>query len=253
MDYLLRDAECVGVPYGAFDVERLIRMLHRQNDRIVVDRRGLMNVEQYLFARYHMYWQVYFHTTTRGYECLLKAAWRRARKLNEEGRLDLSGVSPAMKATFSDGLKKLTLHQYVLLDNHDLYVALKAWRSGSDTILADLCRRLLDRDLLKPVELEGDQVWGTEGRIREAVKAKEFDPEYYVLHDRSADVAYDYYTREEDEGAKPSILVQDRMGRPEEISRSSKAVAAIARERQVRVRLYVPQECREEVKQLLRQ
>lgn len=252
MDYLLRDSRCVGVPYGAFDVDRLIRMLFRQDDKIVVDHRGLMNAQEYLFARYHMYWQVYFHLTTRGYERVLKAAWSRAKKLQSDNRLDLTNLTPAVRsAIYNSNQSELSLQDYLALDNHDIYTALKVWRSSKDDVLADLCRRLLDRDILKPVVVKGDTLWGSENAVNEIVKEKGFDPEFYVLFDRSSDVAYDYYAADEGDGTKPSILVQNREGNTVEISRESDAIAAIARNRAVRVAIYVPQECREEVTKVL--
>lgn len=209
IDYLLRDSECVGVQYGKFDAHRLINMLMRQGGQVVVDHRGLMNVEEYLFARYHMYWQVYFHPTTRGYECLLRAAWKRARALCDVGKLPFDGITPAVRSAMDGTLEAISLGQYLALDNHDVFIALKVWQTSSDAILADLSRRLLDRRLLKPIPIE-DVRWGLEKEVEDLVRQQGFDPAYYVLEDRSSDVAYDYYTLEEGESPKsPSRRSRD--------------------------------------------
>ena len=42
-------------------------------------------IEDYILARYHMYWQVYYHPTTRSYERLLILIFRRIRDLYQQG------------------------------------------------------------------------------------------------------------------------------------------------------------------------
>lgn len=250
MDYLLRDSQTVGVPYGKYDLDRLIRMLGREGDTVVIDRRGLHNVEEYLLARYHMYWQVYFHRTTRGYECMLKAVWKRVKHLVADSRLELDGVTPAVRAALrSTG--QLSVKDYLSLDNYDVYVALKAWKYSGDKVLAELSSRLLDRKLLKPIEVDNHSIWERQPLVSEVLKRAGYDPDYYLLSDRSSDVAYDYYTAEEGEQTKPPIHVREESGKLIEISKISAAVNAIARERQIRFVIYVPQECRDEVKRIL--
>ncbi|MBF0422871.1 MAG: HD domain-containing protein [Magnetococcales bacterium] len=76
MDYLLRDAHLTGVSYGRFDLEWLLHSIRvRQVDgipRICVDvGKGPAALESYIFARDHMYRQVYDHKTVRAFEALL--------------------------------------------------------------------------------------------------------------------------------------------------------------------------------------
>ncbi|MBF0108357.1 MAG: HD domain-containing protein [Magnetococcales bacterium] len=76
MDYLLRDAHFTGVSYGRFDLEWLLHSLKVRT----LDGRGCLCVdlgkgpaalESYIFARDHMYRQVYDHKTVRAFETLL--------------------------------------------------------------------------------------------------------------------------------------------------------------------------------------
>ena len=60
MDYLLRDAYFTGTSYGSFDLNRLIRTMRVVDDKLVVKESGIHAVEDYIMARYHMYWNVYF-------------------------------------------------------------------------------------------------------------------------------------------------------------------------------------------------
>src|SRR5690606_28370508 len=87
--------------------------------------------------------------------------------------------------------------------------------------------------------------------IKRIVEEAGFDPEYYVLEDSTSNVPYDYYVGEEMEPDKLPIFVRRSDGRPEEISKRSEAINAIARRRETRLRIYVPAECREHVKGLL--
>ncbi|HIJ85175.1 MAG: metal dependent phosphohydrolase [Magnetococcales bacterium] len=76
MDYLLRDAHFTGVSYGRFDLEWLLHSLKVRpvdgRPRICIDLgKGPAALESYIFARDHMYRQVYDHKTVRAFETLL--------------------------------------------------------------------------------------------------------------------------------------------------------------------------------------
>lgn len=253
MDYLLRDSRSVGVSYGQYDVDRLMRMIRRDDTRLVVDERGLFNAQEFLFARYYMYWQVYFHATTRGFELLLKAVWRRAKELTAGKELPDDGLSSTLKEVIYQGNVELSIRQFLDLDNHDIYVALKSWSRCSDTILADLSGRVLRRDLLKPIDVTeaGGALLDLSPRIREIVSRAGFNPDYYVMIDATSDVSYDYYLGGEEESDKQPLYVRLRDGKLDEISRRSEAIRAIAGRRETKFRVYVPAECRDEVEALL--
>lgn len=72
MDYLLRDSHFTGVAYGQYDVNWLIGNLGvvEQNGRYImsISDSGIHALEHYLFARYHMYVQVYLHKTVKCFE-----------------------------------------------------------------------------------------------------------------------------------------------------------------------------------------
>ncbi|HNG19999.1 MAG TPA: HD domain-containing protein, partial [Candidatus Obscuribacter sp.] len=63
-DYLLRDSYMTGTAYGLFAMKRILRSMEidENEDRLlVVGEKGQIAVEDYLFARYSMYAQVYYH------------------------------------------------------------------------------------------------------------------------------------------------------------------------------------------------
>ncbi|WP_338599095.1 HD domain-containing protein [Sulfolobus tengchongensis] len=73
-DYLLRDSYFAGVGYGNFDIERIKRSLIYVNDRLVVLKKALPVVEQFLLARMYMYETVYFHSVVGLYNAILSHA-----------------------------------------------------------------------------------------------------------------------------------------------------------------------------------
>ena len=80
-DYLMRDAYFTGTKYGEFDMERILRTLRVHDDRVVVKESGVYAVENYIMARYHMYWQVYYHPVARSFEFLVHTLFKRLRDL----------------------------------------------------------------------------------------------------------------------------------------------------------------------------
>ena len=83
MDYLLRDSHHLGVAYGIFDHERLIRMLrlvpHSPGGgplSIGMDEGGIHAAEALLNARYFMFMQVYYHRARVAYDQHLGAFLR---------------------------------------------------------------------------------------------------------------------------------------------------------------------------------
>ncbi|TCJ18110.1 HD domain-containing protein [Rubrobacter taiwanensis] len=69
LDYLVRDARYAGVPYGMIDVERLIqslRVVGIGNEAVLaIDESGIGALQSLVFARYLMFYNVYWHHTTR--------------------------------------------------------------------------------------------------------------------------------------------------------------------------------------------
>lgn len=73
MDFLLRDAYYCGVPYGKYDIERLLLSLQVHNGEIVVQEKGRHAVETFILSRFYMYTQVYTHHTRRAFDIMLKS------------------------------------------------------------------------------------------------------------------------------------------------------------------------------------
>ncbi|MCS0543224.1 HD domain-containing protein, partial [Aeromonas veronii] len=137
MDYLLRDAYYTGVSYGNFDMERILRVMRPQEDQVVFKSSGMHAVEDYIMSRYQMYWQVYFHPVTRSAEVILTKILHRAKHLYKE-HYEFKTAPVHLKSIFEE---KLTLQDYVKLDEAIFTFYFQVWQDEDDEILRDLCRR----------------------------------------------------------------------------------------------------------------
>ena len=93
-------------------------------------------IEEYVFARFYMYWNVYFHKTTRGFEQMLIAMWRRAKQLRAEGA-DVS-LLPAIDEFWSS--VEPTIQQYLRIEEFTVLSQIQAWTVHPDRSLSDLAK-----------------------------------------------------------------------------------------------------------------
>jgi uncharacterized protein len=154
LDYLNRDCFFSGVQEGTIGVDRIILMLHVHEDQLVVEEKGIYSIENFLNARRMMYWQVYLHKTTVCAERMLVNLIRRAKALIRAGEIVPASESLRifLKETFNiESLKndKSALNAFGLLDDHDIWGAIKMWRYHDDRILSLLSAMLLERKLFQ--------------------------------------------------------------------------------------------------------
>lgn len=198
-DYLLRDAHFTGVGYGTFDLDWLLRSFRFGSPEttdgsptLAIDgAKGLPAIESFILARLFMFQQVYFHKASRASELMMTRILARARDVLADGTR-LPGAPPALRSLAAGELP--TLGEYLALDDSVIQVGLAAWKDGPDPVLADLCRRLLARQLFKTYELHGDRVadrFSALERAREIASAQGLDPDHYVALDAASDVPFD--------------------------------------------------------------
>ena len=78
MDYLWRDSVHLGVPYGRnYDRERLLNSLTvgEAGDALAITSKGRISAEVFLFCRYTMYSEVYWHHAVRSASAMVQRAW----------------------------------------------------------------------------------------------------------------------------------------------------------------------------------
>jgi len=241
MDYLLRDAYFTGVNYGTIDVDRILRMLRPHNGRVVVKESGMHAIEDYLMARYQMYWQVYFHPVTRSSDIVLKQIFRRAKELFDEG-FDFKFLPYPLPELFKGDIQ---VGDYLLLDEALVQTAFMQWTREDDDILADVCHRFMQRKLYKYVETELIDKQ-TISSIRSEFARVGLHPDYDLEIDFPTDLPYDVF-RPGDPKKEKQILLLDRQNRIQEISEVSDIVRSISGIHRGRYHLYYPQDKLEKV------
>lgn len=249
MDYLLRDSLMTGVKYGVYDLEWIIKSIeiNEADDHLYVSARGLYAVEDYLQARYYMFRQVYFHRTLRSAEIILQALLRRALQLFQSDQPIWYAPGTAFERILSG--ERLTLKEHLELDDNDVIYYIKQWQRSSDPILADLCKRFLNRRLFKAFDLDMPENERQQfvDDARELVTGRGFDAEFYFVEDKAGDVPHYFYTSDRSK-PKNLIYVEDGFSRPQirEISEISSAVRGLQAEYRIH-RICFPAELQDEV------
>ena len=163
LDYLRRDSFFTGVTEGNIGSARIIKMLDIVDDKLVVNSKGIYSIENYLTTRRLMYWQVYLHKTTVAFEKMLVNTLRRAKMLARQEKELFA--SPALRyflynevdASFFEHHHDEALHNYSMLDDSDIWSALKVWMTSDDKILALLSSNLINRHIFR-VEIHEEPV-----------------------------------------------------------------------------------------------
>ncbi|CAM5192534.1 HD domain-containing protein OS=Ureibacillus acetophenoni OX=614649 GN=SAMN05877842_10116 PE=4 SV=1 [Ureibacillus acetophenoni] len=237
MDYLQRDAYFTGVSYGHFDMERILRVIRPRQGQIVFKATGMHAIEDYIMSRYQMYLQIYFHPVSRSAEAILNHILKRAKKLYEEG------YQFKVEPTHFHSLFKNeeNLEDYLALDENILLAYFQFWMCEEDSILSDLSRRFINRDLFAHVDLNPEEEPERYAWLIEQVKAQGFDPDYYVKPDSTSDLPYDFY-RPGLKATKKPIYLEMPSGEIRELSEQSYIVSAMANNLKVDYKVYYPKE-----------
>jgi hypothetical protein len=117
LDYLRRDSQAAGVPYGMVDLNYLLNSIQiSPNGMLGVSEKALHAAEQYLLARFFMHKTVYFHKTTFGME---QACRQLLKRMKDSGQFDmprsrqdvLNIVESEELAQFTDDYVDRLVHQ----------------------------------------------------------------------------------------------------------------------------------------------
>lgn len=192
MDYLLRDAYFSGVSYGNFDLDRILRVMQKREDRsgLAFKKSGLHAIEDYLMSRYQMYIQIYFHPVTRSAEVILSKIFQRAKYLYQDEGYHFANIPTFMIPFLSGG--KVTITDYLRLDEHMLGSCFVLWMDEGDEILGDLCDRFVNRKLFQYVDYQRSEIENQEihARLTDIMHSLSIDPAYYLDTDESSNKPY---------------------------------------------------------------
>lgn len=192
LDYLKRDAYFTGANYGDIDYTILFRGMHVINDKIVYKAKCIHTVEDYLMSRYHMYWQVYFHTGARGYEYILEKIYTRIKYLIKKD-YDF-GINISMLKNVLNNQDDIT--SYLELDDTYIFGFIKFMQYCDDEILSDLCYRLVNRKLFESIPYSDDN-------YKKVLSEFKYDKDYYLKVDTVSKAIYD------DQDKEIEILLDD--------------------------------------------
>lgn len=181
LDYLMRDSYFTGASYGKLDLDRILTAMNFDpvTQQLTVIRKGMAAVEHYLIVRYFMYAQVYNHPKNIAATWILSHAFQRAQSLLAKGDL---WADETVTAWLSQHCNQLLLHQYVSADDGVFAYHLQRWQQHPDPILADLCRRFVDRDLFKTLDvttLTPEHQQSLLREVRQQLEYLGFDAKYY--------------------------------------------------------------------------
>ena len=178
MDYLLRDSYFTATSYGQFDLERILRTMRVRKTAegrkvIVVKYTGIHSVEDYIMARYQMYWQVYYHPVARSYEAVFIQLFNRLKdifKVDKDYFENMKVLIPFLEKS------EVSVEEYFKLDENSLLYCCALIQDKEDKIAADLARRLQNRKLFEYVDYNDENL----AQIKNMLKENCLDECYYL-------------------------------------------------------------------------
>jgi len=178
MDYLLRDSYFTATSYGQFDLERILRTMRVRKTAegrkvIVVKYTGIHSVEDYIMARYQMYWQVYYHPVARSYEAVFIQLFNRLKDIfkgDKDYFEDMKVLIPFLEKS------EVSVDEYFKLDENSLLYCCALIQDKEDKIAADLARRLQNRKLFEYVDYNEENL----AQIKNMLKENGLDERYYL-------------------------------------------------------------------------
>lgn len=224
LDYLERDSYFTGAKYGQLDLDRILLAIRFDpiSQSLVIGRKGIVAIEHYLTVRYFMYLQVYNHAKNLAARFVLEKIFHRAKALIS-GNLSTNQIfaDRTITAWLTQDPQTLTCEEYLASDDIVFAYHIHRWRDSEDAILADLCRRFLDRDLFYATDIshlddiqqqEQLDIWYAK------LKAQGLEPKYYCGIRVSRTKGYSIY--------RQGINIQTEQGL-QDITRLSPLVQAI--------------------------
>ena len=220
MDYLLRDSYFTATSYGQFDLERILRTMRVRKTSegrkvIVVKHTGIHSVEDYIMARYQMYWQVYYHPVARSYEAVFIQLFNRLKDIfkdNKDYFEDMKVLIPFLEKV------EVSEEEYFRLDENSLLYCCALIQDKDDVIAADLAKRLQNRELFEYVDYNEENL----AQIQNMLRENGYDEQYYLRIENIEASVYSPY-----KGRK--ILIEKLDGQIVALEKASTIVESITK------------------------
>jgi len=136
LDYLMRDAYNTGVAYGNIDADRLLHVMAFDSQGNMVFEKPGPVIENFLFARYHMFQAVYYHKVIIAFNLLVERIFELLVTngiILHPSEIVRSG-DERMHTMFDDDYIWQSMHHY--------------WTKNKSGLLSELIRMVLARDPL---------------------------------------------------------------------------------------------------------
>jgi HD superfamily phosphohydrolase len=200
LDYLRRDSYFTGVSEGMIGTERLLKMLHVEDNQLVVESKGMYSIEHFISARHIMYWQVYLHKTVLAAESLLLQILNRTKTLARAG--ETLFATPALLRFLQNDYRSShfqndpsLLASFAKLDDFDVFSCIKEWADHPDKVLSLLSSFLVNRKLFKikmqDTDFEPSQLEELKKQACEHFGLQAEEGSYFVYAGVAENVAYD--------------------------------------------------------------
>lgn len=183
-DYLLRDSYYTGVKHSNFNLNNIINNMTISEGRLCFHEKAINSIEAFIISRHKMYQEVYFHKSNRSADILIKNLFKRAKYLYKKQKDFFYLTSPRLIPFFEDNYD---LDDYLKLDDNIMFSIFSLWETSSDTILADLSRRILNRDFFTAIQFTDELELKD---IKNDLLRKNVDLEYYTEINNSFDLPY---------------------------------------------------------------
>lgn len=248
LDFLLRDSYYCGVPYGQYDLLRLLLAIKKKRGMVVVEEKARHAAESFILARFWMYTQVYTHHTRRAFDIMLKAIF------SKEVMKDVDYPSTSKKE-----IKKLLHYDDAWLWGQINEIAKSRSSHKDETIIA---QRLMKREPIRRViekisymERDSKRVdpdfsaIETLESFREEIAAKaKVNPDFIFIDEPWKDLPFESRYRQYGEEEEGAIRLLFRDGKIRDIAMDPSSLANNVSKWMARVvRIYTLKEKRDKI------
>lgn len=186
MDYLSRDAYMTGATYGTIDRNRILRSMIIRNHKLYFKASGVNSIESYIMSRYHMYWQVYYHSKSRAYELLLQSIYKRIKDLVATGTTINANVESLVNVIKNND----DINSYIDLDDSYVNGFIKQLINSDDLVLNTLANAFQNRKLFSVLTIDDYQDKDEIERIKNEYANDSNKKKYYFYKEKLSKQAY---------------------------------------------------------------
>lgn len=175
------DSILAGVRYGEYNIPALLdSLIITDEGHIALQENRLDAMMHFAVSRHAMYKQIYQHRVILASDVVNQAIAQRARDLLTEGKANIFFHDEVMhKVLNSKNPQLLSLQDLFFIREPWWRYHILQWMNSSDSILSDLCSRLVNRKLFKTIRLSLNNISDIE-KAKEALEKRGLIPSYYL-------------------------------------------------------------------------